>query len=143
MVAVIAADSYVVGSAVTYALNLPRAVTLVLILGLLALAVLANLRGIRIAGLLQDFTTYALLVSAILISVIAPLTQACFNPARDFGPRVFAALAGWGKVALPGRGTGFLTVYILAPVAGACLGGGLYAKVIGPSLPEHPEDKAA
>ena len=83
------------------------------------------------------------LTVAVLISVIAPLTQACFNPARDFGPRVFAALAGWGKVALPGRGTGFLTVYILAPVAGACLGGGLYAKVIGPSLPEHPEDKAA
>ena len=53
VVAVIAADSYVVGSAVTYALNLPRAVTLVLILSLLALAALANLRGIRIAGILQ------------------------------------------------------------------------------------------
>ncbi len=70
VVAVIAADSYVVGSAVTYALNLPRAVTLLLVLGLLALAVLANLRGIRIAGLLQDITTYALLVSAVLIAVI-------------------------------------------------------------------------
>jgi amino acid transporter len=70
VVAVIAADSYVVGSAVTYALGLPRIVTLVLVLALLALAALANLRGIRIAGLLQDVTTYALLVSAILISVI-------------------------------------------------------------------------
>ncbi len=46
-----------------------------------------------------------LTVSA-LISVIAPLIQACFNPARDFGPRLFAFLAGWGSIALPGtRGT--------------------------------------
>jgi glycerol uptake facilitator protein len=67
-----------------------------------------------------------LTVSA-LISVIAPLTQACFNPARDFGPRLFAFLAGWGSVALPGpRGTGFLTVYIIAPILGAIAGSGLY-----------------
>ena len=59
-----------------------------------------------------------LTVSA-LISVIAPLTQACFNPVRDFGPRLFAYLAGWGEVALPGpRGLGFLTVYIAAPIVG-------------------------
>ena len=42
-----------------------------------------------------------LTVSA-LISVIAPLTQACFNPARDFGPRLFAYWAGWGKIAMAG-----------------------------------------
>ena len=29
---------------------------------------------------------------AILISVLAPLTQACFNPARDFGPRLVHAI---------------------------------------------------
>ncbi len=38
-----------------------------------------------------------LTVSA-LISILAPLTQACFNPARDFGPRLFAYFAGWGSV---------------------------------------------
>lgn len=69
------------------------------------------------------------LTVAILISVLAPLTQACFNPARDFGPRCFAALAGWEDIALPGRdGWGrpdFLTVYIAAPILGAVCGGGV------------------
>ena len=68
------------------------------------------------------------LTVAILISVIAPLTQACFNPARDFGPRLLACLAGWGRVAIPGpNGIHFLTVYLLAPIAGAFVGGGFYA----------------
>jgi glycerol uptake facilitator protein len=71
------------------------------------------------------------LTVAALISVIAPLTQACFNPARDLGPRLFAFLAGWGPIALPGpRGAGFLTVYIIAPSLGAILGSGLYLHVI-------------
>jgi glycerol uptake facilitator protein len=71
------------------------------------------------------------LTVAALISVIAPLTQACFNPARDFGPRLFAYFAGWGSVALPGpRGVGFFTVYILAPLLGAIAGGGLYCRVL-------------
>jgi glycerol uptake facilitator protein len=71
------------------------------------------------------------LTVAALISVIAPLTQACFNPARDFGPRLFAFFAGWGAVALPGpRGAGFLTVYIVAPILGAIGGGGLYCRIL-------------
>ena len=83
-----------------------------------------------------------LTVSA-LISFIAPLTQACFNPARDFGPRLFAFLIGWGSIALPGnRGTGFLTVYIIAPILGAILGAGLYVHVLrNPNL--SSDDKNA
>lgn len=76
------------------------------------------------------------LTVACLISVIAPLTQACFNPARDFGPRLFAALAGWGSVALPGHdGWSWLTVYILAPTAGAVLGGAVHEFLISPTYP--------
>lgn len=71
-----------------------------------------------------------LTVSA-LISVIAPLTQACFNPARDLGPRLFAYFAGWGSVALPGpRGMRFFTVSILAPTLGAVIGAGFYTRVL-------------
>ena len=80
------------------------------------------------------------LTVAVLISVIAPLTQACFNPARDFGPRLVAACTGWGPVAIPGPRGGFLTVYVLAPTLGAVLGGGLYLGVLRPALPpEAPE----
>ena len=80
------------------------------------------------------------LTVAVLISVIAPLTQACFNPARDFGPRVFACLAGWGSIALPGfSDPSWLTVYILAPIIGAVLGGGLYDVAIRPA---HPPGEA-
>lgn len=67
------------------------------------------------------------LTVAMLISVIDPLTQACFNPARDFGPRLVTYVAGWGEAALPGpNGHGCFTVYILSPILGAIAGGGVY-----------------
>ncbi len=73
------------------------------------------------------------LTVSLLISVIAPLTQACFNPARDFAPRLFSALAGWGQIALPlGHDWGWLTVYIVAPILGAILGGGFYTRILKP-----------
>lgn len=78
------------------------------------------------------------LTVAVLISVIAPLTQACFNPARDFGPRLFASLAGWGSVALPGfSDLGWLTVYIAAPILGAASGGWVYDFGIRPAFPKE------
>jgi glycerol uptake facilitator protein len=80
------------------------------------------------------------LTISMLISVIAPLTQAGFNPARDFGPRLFAFFAGWGKEAIPGpNGIGFLTVYILAPCCGSLLGGTIYDWAIRPALPKKGE----
>jgi len=81
------------------------------------------------------------LTIAMLISVLAPVTQACFNPARDFGPRLFAYWAGWGEVAIPGpNGRGFWLVYILAPIAGAFVGGALYSCLIRPFLPDTPQE---
>ncbi len=71
---------------------------------------------------------------AAIISIIAPLTQAGLNPARDFGPRVVSWLMGWGRIAFPGPRGGWFTVYILAPVVGALIGGGVYRFVAGSLL---------
>ncbi|HUB68750.1 MAG TPA: MIP family channel protein [Candidatus Methylacidiphilales bacterium] len=62
----------------------------------------------------------------LLISLLGPLTMACFNPARDLGPRLFSSVAGWGIVPFTANGMGWLTVYIIAPVLGGLLGGGIY-----------------
>jgi glycerol uptake facilitator protein len=108
-----------------------------LVLALVVFAVTDERNGAAPAGRLAP--VFIGLTVAVLISVIAPLTQACFNPARDFGPRLFAALAGWGTIALPGpRGAGFLTVYILSPVLGALAGGALYTRILRPCLPGPP-----
>ena len=51
------------------------------------------------------------------------------NPARDFGPRMFAWIAGWGKVAMPGdyvRISGYFWVPIVGPLIGAALAAPVY-----------------
>ena len=60
-----------------------------------------------------------------LIAVLAPLTQAGFNPARDFGPRIVAYLAGWKTVAFQGW-----WVYVFGPIVGAIFGATIADKVL-------------
>lgn len=52
------------------------------------------------------------------------------NPARDLGPRLFAAVAGWGEAAFPGNTGGTLQAYwwvpIVAPIIGAVIGAFVY-----------------
>ncbi|MGZ4201721.1 MAG: MIP/aquaporin family protein [Thermoleophilaceae bacterium] len=51
------------------------------------------------------------------------------NPARDFGPRVFAAIAGWDKIAFPGdygNVNKYFWIPIVAPLVGACVGALIY-----------------
>ena len=60
------------------------------------------------------------------------------NPARDFGPRLFAYLAGWGDVALPGTVPGAFSWYfwipIVAPLIGGVIGVLIYDVFIGDVL---------
>jgi glycerol uptake facilitator protein len=70
-------------------------------------------------------TTIRLTVT-LLISLVGPLTMASFNPARDLGPLVFSALAGWGGLPFRVNGAGWWAVYIVAPLLGGLLGGGIY-----------------
>ena len=65
-------------------------------------------------------------ILACLIYVIAPVTQAGFNPARDFGPRLFSAMAGWGSIPSTTNPWGWWLVYLEAPALGGIIGGGLW-----------------
>ena len=65
---------------------------------------------------------------AMNLALYAPLTQAGWNPARDFGPRVVAYFAGWGKIAIPGPRGGFW-IYIVGPFIGGILAGGFSEKI--------------
>jgi glycerol uptake facilitator protein len=74
------------------------------------------------------------LTITLLISLFGPLTMACFNPARDFAPRVFSALAGWGAVPFTANGSGWFTVYIAAPLLGGWCGGATYHVFFKPNF---------
>lgn len=79
------------------------------------------------------------LLIGILIAVIGgslgPLTGFAMNPARDFGPKLFAYLAGWDYALTGAKEIPYFIIPILAPIAGACFGGWAYPKMIGAYLP--------
>ncbi|MEI8115838.1 MAG: aquaporin, partial [Bacteroidia bacterium] len=69
-----------------------------------------------------------------IICLIAPLTQAGLNPARDFGPRMVAWMAGWGAAAFPDQSGGFFFVYILGPMIGGILAALFFVYVLEPAM---------
>ncbi|EGO8359244.1 propanediol diffusion facilitator PduF [Escherichia coli] len=76
------------------------------------------------------------LLIGILVAVIGastgPLTGFAMNPARDFGPKLFTWMAGWGDIAMTGgRDIPYFIVPIVAPLIGACLGAAVYRYLIG------------
>ena len=73
------------------------------------------------------------LTVALLISMLAPLTQGGWNPARDFGPRLVAFFAGWGEMAIPGPSGGFWA-YIAGPLIGGPLGASVYEFLLRPAI---------
>jgi glycerol uptake facilitator protein len=68
-----------------------------------------------------------------IICLLAPLTQAGLNPARDFGPRLVASIAGWGDAAFPPDGGAFW-VYIFAPLCGAALACFFFIHILDPAM---------
>ena len=69
-----------------------------------------------------------------IICLIAPLTQAGLNPARDFGPRLIAWAAGWKDAAFPDNKGGFFFVYILAPLIGGVISSLFFVHILEPSM---------
>jgi hypothetical protein len=68
-----------------------------------------------------------------IVAVIGPATEACLNPARDFGARLVSAAFGYGKLALPGPNNEVF-VYFFAPILGALAGALLHDLLIAPGL---------
>jgi MIP family channel proteins len=72
-------------------------------------------------------------VAPILVGLLVVLIGMCFgynagyaiNPARDLGPRLFTAVAGWGAEVFR-AGNGWWWVPIVGPLAGGVLGGYVY-----------------
>jgi MIP family channel proteins len=57
------------------------------------------------------------------------------NPARDFAPRVFTAVAGWGSGVFS-AGNAWWWVPVVAPCVGAVAGGWMYDACVGNRFPE-------
>ncbi len=66
---------------------------------------------------------------SLLICLIAPYTQAGFNPARDLAPRVVSFFFGWGQVVFQKSG-GSLITYVLAPIIGSVCASVIVPKII-------------
>jgi glycerol uptake facilitator protein len=68
------------------------------------------------------------------------------NPARDFGPRMFAWVAGWGKIAMPGdygNINNYFWIPIVAPFLGGVIGAFVYDLFIRDTLVSRGEMPAA
>jgi glycerol uptake facilitator protein len=69
------------------------------------------------------------------------------NPARDLGPRLFAWIAGWGDIAIPGdygNDNSYLWIPIVGPFVGGTIGAIFYDLFIRDTLrargePEPPD----
>ncbi|WP_169972646.1 MIP/aquaporin family protein [Tautonia rosea] len=78
-----------------------------------------------------------LLVFAIGLS-LGGLTGYAINPARDFGPRLAAAIVGWGPAAFQTHDW-YFWVPIVGPFLGGIVGVFVYDLVVHPNLPSMEE----
>jgi MIP family channel proteins len=77
-------------------------------------------------------------VAPVIVGLLVVLIGATFgfnsgyaiNPARDFGPRLFTAVAGWGGDVFRAA-NGWWWVPIVAPIVGGVVGGWVYDACVG------------
>ena len=92
---------------------------------MLSIFIVSNIKSIpkSITPLIIGITVGALII------IIAPYTQACFNPFRDFGPRIVSYFTDWKSVAFDLPQFGFFTVYFMGPIIGGSLAALLHKKM--------------
>jgi glycerol uptake facilitator protein len=73
-------------------------------------------------------------VVAALVGLFAPIEMASLNPARDFGPRIWGLLIGYGSNAIPGQNFN-IWVTTGMPLIGGPLGAWIYDQFIHQHLP--------
>jgi APA family basic amino acid/polyamine antiporter len=71
IILVIASDAFIVGTALAHAFGEPPWVASIWIVGLLAIAIVSNLRGITVAGVLQDSATTVVVLATLVVSLVA------------------------------------------------------------------------
>ncbi|TDC89867.1 aquaporin family protein [Saccharopolyspora aridisoli] len=77
------------------------------------------------------------MVVTVIGLTFGPNAGYAINPARDFGPRLWTFLTGWGELALPGTHESFSFYFwipIVGPLIGAVLGALVYDLFIGKVL---------
>ncbi|HVG18427.1 MAG TPA: MIP/aquaporin family protein [Blastocatellia bacterium] len=115
----------------TVAFFIEAILTMFLLLMIFALTEPDN-PGLPQAGLGPIFI--GLTVTAI-VGVGGPLTMDAVNPVRDFGPRLFSYVLGFGPIAFPGPRGDEWWLYIIAPVVGALVGAAAYRYLVRRFLP--------
>jgi glycerol uptake facilitator protein len=113
------------------------------------------LTGILLLGIFaitEEFNTSAPMAnsSALIIGLLVACIGASagyleawpINPARDFGPRLFCFLTGWGDQAFPAPQS-YWWAPICGPLLGGVLGGGVYQHLVRPYLPSRRIPAAA
>lgn len=76
------------------------------------------------------------LLVALIGASMGYLEAWAINPARDFGPRLFCFVAGWGTSAFPSP-ENYWWIPVVGPLIGGAVGGGIYQYLIRPYLPAH------
>lgn len=105
--------------------------TAVLLMGVMAMTESLNSTAPKGLG---AAISVGLLVAAIG-GIGGSLTGFAINPARDFGPKLFTALAGWGSVPFTAHNY-YFWVPIVGPLIGGVLGAFIYKTFIRSYLPE-------
>jgi len=73
-------------------------------------------------------------VVAALVGLFAPIEMASLNPARDFGPRIWMLIIGYGSNAIPGPNFNIIVTTVF-PFVGGLLGAWIYDTFIHQHLP--------